>query len=46
MKELFFTTIPKSPKVIVNKFFFLCVCFLLFHAVRDKQLEPTYLDTI
>ena len=28
MKELFLTTITKPTEVIVNKFFYLCVCFL------------------
>ena len=39
MKELFLTTITKTPELIVNKFFFLCVCFFLL--VFMQWLEPT-----
>ena len=36
MKELFLTTITKSPEVIANKFFCLCVCF--FHTITYKYV--------
>ena len=33
-KELFLTVITQPPEVSLNTFFYLCVCFLLYHTIR------------
>ena len=45
MKELFVTTIPKPPEVIVNKFFCVDVSFFLFSCSKG-QAVGVYVDTI
>ena len=43
MKELFFPTIAKPPKVIVNGFSVSVSFFLsyFFHSLKGKRLDPT-----